>query len=242
MNRTSLSLAVALSIALVSSASGQSVVTGGSAQGSATSAAETKGVQSTTTTNAEASAATNADARATMETIKAKGSKVSADARAKTEAKLEASAKSVDQQASAKGDARVAGRLATEFGMTADQLIAEKNDLQTSWGQLMIAHSLAANSTTNLTAAQLIEMRGDSGWGQIAAGLGLNLGETVSAVRAESRVANGLANADGKVAAIHGEGARAGLGVNAGVGAGAASHGANAAANAGVGVGIKIKP
>jgi hypothetical protein len=62
----------------------------------------------------------------------------------------------------------------------------------------------------------------------------------VSAVRAESAVASGAAHADGKVATIHGEGARAGLGVGAGMNDGA--HGASAAAHAGVGAGIRIKP
>src|SRR5207244_1169896 len=120
---------------------------------------------------------------------------VSAAARAKAEARLEASAKRADDEAKATGDAKVAARLATEFGMTAEALMAEKNDLSTSWGQLMIAHSLAANSKTDLTVAQLIQLRGEMGWGQIAAGLGLKLGETVSAVRAESKVATGTATA-----------------------------------------------
>src|SRR5262249_59348004 len=86
-------------------------------------------------------------------------------------------------------------------------------------GQLMVAHTLAANTTTGATVQQLVTMNKDGmGWGQIAAGLGLQLGSVVSGVNAESRVAHGLEKADGRVAAMRGEGARAGIGTNAGLG------------------------
>jgi hypothetical protein len=239
MNRTGLTLAALLSLALASAAAAQSG--GGSGSATTTTTTETQ-TQATGIANAQAHADANAQAAlaAAEQKVKDKGAKVSADARAKAEAKLEASAKRADDEATAQGDAKVAGRLAAEFGMTADQIMTEKKDLSTSWGQLMIAHSLAANSKTDLTVEQLMDMRKDMGWGQIAAGLGLKLGETVSAVHAESQVATGAAHADGKVAVIHGEGARAGLGIGAGANAaGGAAHGA---ANAGVGAGIKIKP
>ncbi len=79
-------------------------------------------------------------------------------------------------------------------------------------------------------------MRHDGmGWGQIAHGLDLRLGDVVSAVRSESRVADGTAKGNGKPALIHG-----GAHVGAHTGTGAAVHaghtGAGAAGNAGVGV------
>jgi hypothetical protein len=174
--------------------------------------------------------------------IEAKGSKVSATSRAKAEAKMDVSMKNVDSEAE-KGEAKVAGRLATEFGTTAEALMLEKTELGTSWGHLMIAHTLAANSATEVTAAQLVTMQKDGmGWGQIAAGLGLTLGEVVSAVNAESRVARGLLAADGKVAVARGPGAKVQTG--AGVKANAASQAGGARVGAGVGVdaGVKIKP
>jgi hypothetical protein len=80
------------------------------------------------------------------------------------------------------------------------------------------------------------------GWGQIAAGLDLNLGSVVSAVKAEGRVASGVGRPDGKIAPMRGLGARVGVaGGNAGLHAGV-GHGAAGAAGAGVGVGVKIKP
>jgi len=103
----------------------------------------------------------------------------------------------------------------------------------------MIAHTLAANATDGVTVEQLIAMhQTGTGWGQIAAGMGLSLGDVISAVNAEQRVADGLARADGKVAVIHGEGARAGLGAGLGANAGPGAKGLGV--GAGVGGGIKL--
>jgi hypothetical protein len=237
----SIPLATALSLALVASAHSQSAVSEASTQAQGTSQTQMKGTQANPTSSArvEGKAEATADARANLESIRKKGSEVSAGARAKTDAKLDAEAKRCNEQANAQGDAKVATRLAAEFGMTAEQLTAEKNELNASWGELMIAHCLMANTKTAITTTQLFELRQEgSGWGQIAAGLGLKLGDTVSAVRAENRVASGQAAADGKVAAIHGPGARVGLG--AGVGAGAQAG--NIHAGTQVGVGVRIKP
>ena len=188
----------------------------------------------------KANAQVDANAPSKLETIRRKGAQTSANARSKADAKLTAVAHKVDGDATAQGEAKVAGRLAAEFGMTPEQITAEHQALGCSWGELMIAHSLMANSTTDVTAEELFSLRKDgTGWGQIAAGLGLHLGEVVSAAQAEAKVASGLAKADGKVAVIHGEGARAGVAANAGTQVGAPVAGARA----GVGVGgVKIKP
>jgi len=127
----------------------------------------------------------------------------------------------------------------------ASALAEEQTELGASCGQLMIAHTLSANSKVEVTAQQLFQLRKDGmGWGQIAAGLGFNLGDAVSAVNAEGRVAGGEARADGKVAAIGGPGARSGLGIDGGAGAnlgvGHGAHGVGVGAGAGLGVGIKV--
>jgi len=74
---------------------------------------------------------------------------------------------------------------------------------------LMIAHSLAANGT-DVTIDQLFGMRTTDhlGWGQIANGMGLKLGNVVSAVKSEGKVATGQSTGDGKVATMHGSGAK----------------------------------
>lgn len=249
------SLAAALSVALAAPSLAQSAGAGGQAQNQTSGQAKTKDAQlnpaldSQTQASAEADAQAQASANAMLEAhktltaVKDKGANVSAGARAKADAKLKAAAAKTDQEASSGGDARVAARLAAEFGTTADALMAERQSLGCSWGELMIAHSLDANTSTEITVSQIFELRQEgTGWGQIAAGLGLKLGEVVSAAQAEARVATGLAKPDGKVAVIHGEGARAGLAANAGTNAGLHAGGAQAAAQAGVGVGVKIKP
>lgn len=254
MNRTSLCVwTTAVALTLAPAAFAQEVVTGGQAQGqaaaqgqakSATDAAATQ-TQADAQASARAKAEAKADVRATLEKIKAKGEKTSAEARQNAEAKMDAAVKAVNAEAQAKGDAQVAARLAAEFGMTAEALLAEKQSLDASWGQLVIAHSLIANSATAVTVENLIQLHQEgTGWGQIAAGLGLRLGDAVSAIRAESRVAAGLAKADGRVAAIRGEGARANANAAAGANAGVRAGGVGAGASAGVGVGagVRIKP
>ena len=261
-----------LSLTLTVPVLAQSAGAGGQAQGQANGQAELKAKPATATANADAQAQANAEAelkshkatasadaeakanteaelkaRKSLQNIKEKGAKVSAEARANSEAKLEAAANKTDDEAEKAGEAKVAARLASEFKMSTDEIMAEKQELDCSWGQLMIAHSLDANSKADVTATQLMELRHDgTGWGQIAAGLGLKLDEAVSAVQTESRVAAGLAKPDGKVAVIHGEGARAGVSAGVGAGAGAKAGGLQAGAQTGVqtglGVGVKIKP
>ena len=237
----------ALSLVLAAPGFGQTAGASSQAQGQSSGQTEVKAPPAEATTAAQAQTQTsteaNADAQKTLETIKEKGSKVSAQARSKAEAKLEASAKKTNSDAEAQGEAKVASRLSGEFGMTSEQLMAEKQELGCSWGNLMIAHSLDANASADVTAAQLVQMHSDgSGWGTIAAGLGLKLGEVVSAVQAEGRVAAGLAKADGKTAVIHGSGSHAGVGAHAGASTGVRAGGASASAQTGVGVGVKIKP
>ena len=188
---------------------------------------------------AEADAKAKAEARVKLDAVLERGAKEPAKSRADAEAKLQETAKQVDDGAAKEGDTKVAERLGGEFGMSADAVLAEKQTLGASWGELMIAHTLKANATTDLTVEQLVQMRKDgNGWGQIAAGMGFKLGEVVSAARAESRVAAGLAKADGKVQAIHGASASvhgaSGLDVKAG--------GVGAGAKVGAGVDVKVKP
>lgn len=144
------------------------------------------------------------DKDAKLAKVRERALAVSEKDRKAVEPKLDATKASVDKEAAAKGDMVVAGRLATEFGMTPDALTAEKAKCNTGWGDLMIAHSLMANDKTGLTLEQMFQMRTDGmGWGQIANGMGLRLGDVVSAVKTEGNVAMGHAKADGKVATIH---------------------------------------
>jgi len=143
--------------------------------------------------------------------VRKTGVTVDAKARDKFDADVTLAAKQVEADAASSGDAKVAERLGTEFGMTPDALVAERNELGTSWGQLMIAHTLMSNASAEVTARQLFDLRTEGmGWGQIAHGLGLKLGPAMGAVKTEARVARGLEKADGKVTTIQGPGSKAG--------------------------------
>lgn len=171
-----------------------------------------------------------------IERVKERGLKVSAKERESIDKKLDEIERQIENEATSKGDAAVAGRIAGEFSMTADALTAERSQYTRGWGEILVAHTLAANSKSDVTLADIYQMRNQGmGWAVIAHGLGLKLGDVVPAVKSEGRVALGLAKGDGKAATIHANtsaGAKAGAKVDAGKG--------SSSAGAGVGVGVDI--
>ncbi len=143
------------------------------------------------------------------QSIREKGAKLSAKQSKNIDAKLEATEKNVDAAATKSGDQVVAGRLATEFGTTADAMMQEKSQFNVGWGQLVVANTLMANAKTPVTLQQLFDMRSSGmGWGQIAHGMGLKLGDLVSASKSGASVATGKTKPTGKVATIHGASSR----------------------------------
>ena len=165
---------------------------------------------------------------------------MSKSTRERTDAKLRQVAGKVDAAAQ-NGQDRVASRLATEFNTTSQAIADEKTQFGCGWGELMIAHTLAANSNTDVSLASLFQMRSDGmGWGQIAAGMGFKLGDAVSAAQAEARVAEGQAKADGKVAVMHGIGSKHGIGANGALGASANARGTGAKVGAGTNVSTSV--
>ncbi len=181
-----------------------------------------------------------------VDRVKERGMKASAKDRAQVEKQLDEIEKQVENEGTSKGDAEVAGRVAAEFGATADALTAERGQYGRGWGELVVAHTLQANAKSDITVADLYDMRSQGmGWGAIAAGLGLKLGEVVPAVKSEGRVAMGLEKGDGKAATI----AAATLGTKGSKAAGSAKAGGKVqgsakggatAAGAGVGVGAGV--
>jgi hypothetical protein len=188
--------------------------------------------QAQTATSAEASA----DANGALKAVRDRAKGAPAKTREAVEKKLTEISKEIDAEAAAKGHAVVADRVAAEFGMTSETLLAEQNTLNTGWGDLVIAHTLLANAKTPLTTEHLYSLhRSGFGWGQIAYGLNLRLGEVTAAVKSEGGVATGLTKADGKAAMIH-SGARVGATTKTSAVAGKTSVGASS----GVGVGVKV--
>jgi len=181
-------------------------------------------------------AATAVKTSPAIEKVKERGSKVSAKERESIDKRLDEIERQIENEATSKGDAAVAGRIAGEFSMTADALTAERSQYSRGWGEIVVAHTLAANSKSDVTLADIYQMRNQgTGWAVIAHGLGLKLGDVVPAVKTEGRVALGLAKGDGKAAMIHAN-TSAGAKVGAKVDAGKASS----SAGAGVGGGVDI--
>jgi hypothetical protein len=152
-----------------------------------------------------------ADAKVRLENIKHKGEQQSARRRADAEAKITASIKRLNTAWSAEADQQIAERLAGEFGLGAPAILAEKQQQSVAWGDLIIALTLKANSTSEVTVPQLLWLHKEEKltWAQIAAGLDLSLGDTANAVRTECKVATGQQQPDGRVAVIGGPGAKA---------------------------------
>jgi hypothetical protein len=126
-----------------------------------------------------------------------RGAQISLRERTVAEARMFAAARGTEAEAKTEtGERDVAGRLAADFGLTAGALSQERLESAASWGDLMIAHTLVALATPALTAPQLLTLNQNVGWGQIAAGLGLRLGDAVGGVRAESWIAAGTSRAE----------------------------------------------
>jgi hypothetical protein len=141
--------------------------------------------------------------RRLADAMRTRSARTSDETRASANAVLGANARRVDAVAAA--PAAVA-RLAAEFQTPIARLRDERARLGVSWGDLAIAHTLAASARPAPSVETLARAR-DSGadWSTIATALGLDLGDCVTAVRAEARVAAGTALPDGHVTPIRAE-------------------------------------
>lgn len=115
------------------------------------------------------------------------------------EKSLRQSAAEVDVATAKKEKVEVAGRLAAEFGGMPEQYLGEKERLKTGWGELSIAHTILSNVQTTVTIDQLYDLRQEGlGWGQIAHGFDMNVGDFVKTAHAKGRAAVGTPGAVGR--------------------------------------------
>jgi hypothetical protein len=152
-------------------------------------------------------------AKPELEAIRTRAKTLSAKQIEASEPKVDAEIKNVNTEAAKEGS-KVPDRLAKQLGMTTDALAAEKAQFNAGFGELMIAHLLLSNekSTSTVTLADLFKMHEDGmGWGQIAHGMGLKLGDLVSAARSEGRGATGKGKVDTKTPRIGHEGEHGGM-------------------------------
>jgi hypothetical protein len=172
----------------------------------------------------------DANADASLRSIRERAMNAPGKSRAAVDKKLSEISAQISGEANEKGAAVVAGRIGPEFGLTADAMAAEQTKFDAGLGELVIAHTLAANAKSGVTTEQLFTLHHEGlGWGQIAYGLNLRLAEVAAAVASEGSVAAGRAKADGKPAMIH-SGTRVAAAANTRVHAGAASS---------MGIGVK---
>ncbi len=164
----------------------------------------------------EAAASGNPQVDAALARVRERAKEVPESTRSETEKELRDAALQVDAAATggpaaagaagtpgagdkSEANGKIAARLAQDFGFAPEQLLGERERLKTGWGDLMIAHLIRSNSQTPLSIDQLYDLRQERlGWGQIAHGLGLQVGGLVSAARAQGQVATGVVRADGK--------------------------------------------
>ena len=140
-----------------------------------------------------------ANAMADLKRIRQRAGQVDPKEQEATEKSLKATAAEVDAGTAKKDKVEVAGRLAAQFGGIPELYLGEHDRLKQSWGELAIAHTLLANSKTTLTIDQLFDLRQEKlGWGQIAHGLDLNMGEFTKMAQANGHAAVGAASGAGK--------------------------------------------
>ena len=239
----SLTAALMLALTAAAAAEGNDAKQGGVVPLGATSVPEpvpatqtTTSGEATTTATAPAPGAAKNEAR--LKAIRDRAAKMPATDREEIQKKLEGNIKDVDVEAVANGDATVADRFAAEFGVTSEALLAERTQYNVGWGEVMIAHTLLANAPSGTTIDQLYALHADGmGWGQVAYGMGLQVGSVAVAVKTETMVARGTMKADGKPAKI---GTNTRVASTGGTHAAAGQTRAGAASSAAMGVGVKV--
>lgn len=139
----------------------------------------------------------------TLPEIRDRAENMPIDQRKEVDKRIGITVERVNKEATAKGQTMIVGRLSAEFGMTPDALLDQKAEHGLSFGELVIAHTLLANSNAGVTLVDLVDLRsGGLSWGAIAYGLKFHMEDFEDAIKAEGRVAMGLSRADGKPAVI----------------------------------------
>ena len=104
----------------------------------------------------------------------------------------------INSDASAKGQTKIAERLASKFDVTSDVLLGMKGEYGLSWGELVVAHTLLANSSVKVDLPDLASLRSEGlSWGAIAFGLRFHMEDLEEAIKAGGRVAIGISKAKG---------------------------------------------
>jgi hypothetical protein len=135
--------------------------------------------------------------------VRSRAESMPIDRRIDIDKRIAATVVRIDKQAVDQGQRAAAAKLAAQFSTSADALADEKGRLGWSWGEMMIACTLLSNSEKGVTLSDLATLRSDGlSWGAIAYGLRFRLEDFEDALKAQGKVAMGLAKPDGKAATI----------------------------------------
>lgn len=131
--------------------------------------------------------------KANLGEVRERAESMPSDARRETDKRIAITVERVNQEARDRGQATMTARLAAEFKVTRETLLDDKSEYSLSWGELMIAHTLLANSPAGLGLVDLVQLRREGfGWGAIAFGLQFHMEDFEDMIKAEGRVAMGL--------------------------------------------------
>jgi hypothetical protein len=136
---------------------------------------------------------------ADLSAVRARAQMMPIDTRIDVDKRIGATVERVNRQALERGSSAMAARLSAEFSVPKEALLEEKGTLGWSWGEVMIAHTLLANTPKGMAFQDLETLRSDGlSWAAIAYGLRFRMEDFEDAIKAQGRVAMGLTKADGK--------------------------------------------
>jgi hypothetical protein len=151
-------------------------------------------------------AGSSAGARETgidLRAVRQRGQSMPIDARVDMDKRIAATVERVNRRASEQGQSAVATRLAAEFSVPREALLDVKGTHGWSWGDVMIAYTLLANTPPGAAPSDLASLRSEGlGWAAIAYGLQFRMEDFEEAIKAQGRVAMGWSKADGKAETI----------------------------------------
>jgi hypothetical protein len=127
---------------------------------------------------------------ADLSEIRSRAESMPIDRRIDIDKRVAATVERVNKQAESKGQTGMSARLASELGMSTEALLDEKGKHGFSWGEMVVAETLLANSAEPVKLADLATLRSEGlSWAAIAFGLGFHLEDFEDALKARGKVA-----------------------------------------------------
>lgn len=147
--------------------------------------APTGGAASTSESTAEAH-------RVALSDLRDRASAMPLDQRRSIDKRIAATLERVNRDAAATGQAKIATKLASEFGLSVEALLDVKSERGFSWGELVVAQTLLSSSDRPVDLADLAALRAEGlSWGALAYALGFHLEDLEDEIRSQGRITMG---------------------------------------------------